>query len=153
MNKLISSMRLRDNSWFKKRSSLIWIRIISKFKFIVSLQSWPGLNFLSSVNWAARRWYSFGHANLCLHPLVISMIIRKVFSDHENNGCTCTHRCIHNHRRSSMYVCLNTFAKFLRIFLCYFQSLILNWNDETDNYLSLFYKDGEKSFSSNRNTK
>ena len=97
MNKLISSMRFRDNSWFKKRSSLIWIRIISKFKFIVILQSWPGLNFISSVNWMARRWYSFGHGNLCLHPLVISMIIRKVFSGHENNGCTCTHRGIHNH--------------------------------------------------------
>ena len=79
MNKLISSMRLRDTSWFKKRFSLIWIRIISKFKFILSLQSLPGLNFITSVNWAAWRWYSFRHANLCLYPLVISMIIRKVF--------------------------------------------------------------------------
>ena len=38
-----------------------------------------GLNFITHVNCEARWKYSFGHANLCLNPLVISMLIRKVF--------------------------------------------------------------------------
>ena len=38
-----------------------------------------GLNFITHVNCEAGWKYSFGHAHLCLNPLVISMLIRKVF--------------------------------------------------------------------------
>ena len=38
-----------------------------------------GLNSITRVNCAAKWNYTFGHANLCLNSLVISMLNRKVF--------------------------------------------------------------------------
>ena len=92
-----------------------------------------GLNFITIVNYAARRQYSFGHANLCLNPLMISILIRKVFEvkrtmDVHIEGSTIT----------TGRPCTCVLIPLSNI--CDFEGLKLKENGDTNNYLSLFYK-------------
>ena len=79
MIQFISFMYLRGNSW---------LRGLHLFKFVLETLiaslifrhfTILGLNFITRVNCAARWKYSFGHSNVCLNTLMISMLNRKVF--------------------------------------------------------------------------
>ena len=79
MIQFLSSVRLRGNSL---------LRDLHLFKFVLETLiaslifrhfTILGLNFITRVNCAARWKYSFGHSNVCLNTLMISMLNRKVF--------------------------------------------------------------------------
>ena len=147
MIQLINFMQLRGTSWLRDLQqfrfvleTLIESQMYRQFTIVV-------LKFITSVNSGTRRWYSFVHANLCLNLFVISRLIWKGYSEWEIKGCT--HRGIHS--RSTLHVCFDTFAYYL-LFLCYFQSLKLKENGDTNNYFSSFYKIRRKSFSNHQNT-
>ena len=108
------------------------------------------LNFIISANCTARRKYRFGHANLCLNLLEMSILIRRVFQVKRTmdvhikiytitagRPCTCVLMPLHN----------------IRDIFFIFKDLQLKENGDINNYISLLYKRRQKiSFlSSKRN--
>ena len=107
------------------------------------------LNFIISANCTARRKYRFGHANLCLNLLEMSILIRRVFQVKRTmyvhikiytitagRPCTCVLMSLHN-----------------IVISFFFKDLQLKENGDINNYISLLYKRRQKiSFlSSKRN--